>query len=178
MSGPSGERLSALSAGGSSRTSYGQTAPQGVLQPTTIPLSHLDHQGRCTSPPASSTSSTEGRASDSTHDSTRASNSSQRPEPDEPPGVSDINIAVVEGLVPSRRPLRTFFKYCLAWMGSNRAVTLTLLLGIGTLYVTVVSYRIARNALVLEEWRDCQDRPVNDCLHVHCLSGNRSLHGR
>ena len=182
MSGPSGERLSALSAGGSSRTSYGRAAPQRALQPTVIPLSHLNQQGRCSPSPASSTSSTEGRASYSTHDSTTASNSSQRPETDEPPGVSDVTIAVVEGLVPSRMPLQPFFKRCLAWMGSNKTVSLigilTLLPGIGALYITVVSYRIAHNTYVLEKWRDCQDRPVNDCLHVYCLSGNSSLHGR
>ena len=146
MSSPRGERLS-----GSPRTSYNRAAPERVLQPTNISMSHLDQQGRRISPPASATSSTEGRASDSPHDSATAS-TSQRPE------------AVGQGLTPSQMPPQPFFKRCLAWMGSNKIATLigvlTLLLSVGALYMTVMSYRIANNTYKLEKWRDCQDRPV------------------
>lgn len=164
MSSPSGERLSVPPAEGSPRTSYHRAAPERVLQPTIIPLSRLDQQGRCSSPPASATIITERRASDSTHGITIASNSSQRRETDEPLDVSNVDVAVSEGLVPSRIPLQPFFERCLAWTGSNKMVTLlgvlTLLLSSGALYITLVSYRVAYNTYRLERWRDCQDRPV------------------
>lgn len=165
MFSPSGERLSVLPAEGSPRTSYDRAAPERVLQPTIIPLSRLDQQGRCSSPPASATIITERRASDSTHGSTIASNSSQRRETDEPLDVSNVDVTVGEGLMPSRMPSQPFFfKSCLAWMGSNKIITLigilTLLLGIGGLYASFKAYRIASNTYRLEKWRDCQDRPV------------------
>ena len=143
MSTPRGERLS-----GSPRTSYNRAAPERVLQPTNISMSHLDRQGRRISPPASATSSTEGRASDSPHDSTTAS-TSQRPE------------AVGQGLTPSQMPPQPFFKRCLAWMGSNKIATvLTFILSAGAFYMTIKSYITANNTYRLEKWRDCQDRPV------------------
>lgn len=158
MSGPSEERLSVSPAGSFLRTSYRRAAPERVLQPADIPMSRLDRQGRCSSPPASVMSGTEPGASDSTHDSTTASNFSQRPETEEPPHVLNIDITTNESLMPSR------FKRCLAWMGSSKTSTqlgiLALLLAIGTLYLTIMSYIITNNTYTLEKWRDCQDRPV------------------
>ena len=164
MSSPSGERGSVLPVGGSPRTSYHRTVPESVLPPTIIEMSRLDLQGRCSSPPASGTSNTEGRASDSTHDSTRASNSSQRPETNVPPGVLNADVSVGQGLMPSQMPRQPFFKRCLTWMDSNKIDTLMGTLGflvsIVVLYMTARSYRIANNAYTMERWRDCQDRPV------------------
>ena len=158
MSGPSEERLSVLPAGSFLRTSYRRSAPERVLQPADIPMSRLDRQGRCSSPPSSVMSGTEPGASDSTHGSDTAPNSSQRPETEEPSHFLNIDVTADESLMPSR------FKRCLAWMGSNKTATLlgilALLLGVGTLYPTIKSYIIAKNTYTLEKWRDCQDRPV------------------
>ena len=164
MSSPKAETLSVLPAEDSPRTSNPRAAPEPILQPTIIPLGRLDQQGRCNSPPTPATSSTERRAKDSTHDGTTASNSSQRPETVEPLNVSNVDVTVDGALVPSRIPLQPFFKRCLAWMGSNKMITLigilTFLLGIGGLYVAFKAYKIASNTYTLERWRDSQDRPV------------------
>ena len=162
MSNPSRERLSILPAEGSPRTLFDGAAPECErgLQSANIPMSRLDQQGRRSSAPASATSSPDGRASDSTDDSTTVSTPPQRPEGGEPLDVLNENAIARESVVPPRR----YFKRCLAWMDSNKMITLigilALSLSAGALYTTVVSYRIADNTYRLERWRDCQDRLV------------------
>lgn len=75
-------------------------------------------------------------------------------------------------LLPRWRRLSAFVARCLAWMGSNKAVTtiglVTLALGIAGLYVAIISYSVAYRTYAIERWKDCQDRLVSLHSDIKC----------